>query len=30
MENFGRQNPSKMSSLVSLLLHDITIESFIH
>jgi hypothetical protein len=30
MEFFCHQNPSKMSSLVSMLLHHITIESFTH
>jgi hypothetical protein len=28
MENFGHQNLSKKSTLVSMLLHHITIESF--
>jgi hypothetical protein len=30
IENFDRQNPFKKSSLVSMLSHHITIESFIH
>jgi hypothetical protein len=30
MDNFDHQNPSKNSSLVSMLLHHITIESFTH
>jgi hypothetical protein len=30
IENFGHQNPSKKSSLVSMLLHHITIDSFTH
>jgi hypothetical protein len=30
IENFGHQNPSKKSSLVSMLQHPITIEFFIY
>jgi len=30
IKKIGHQNPSKKSSLVSMLLHHITIESFIH
>jgi hypothetical protein len=30
IKKFGHQNPFKMSSLVSILLHHITIESFTH
>jgi hypothetical protein len=30
IQNFGHQNLSKKSSLVSMLLHHITIESFTH
>jgi hypothetical protein len=30
IENFGHQNLSKKSSLVSMLLHHITVESFTH